>query len=58
MHYILENNKIKPLTYQKKKQVAAFIEAMSSRALRCIAAAYKEERLVKNEKLRKRFNIY
>ena len=49
--YILENNKVKPLTYQKKKQVAAFIEAMSSRALRCIAAAYKEEGLVKNEKL-------
>lgn len=49
--YILENNKVKPLTYQKKKQVAAFIEAMSSRALRCIAAAYKEEGLVKNERL-------
>lgn len=49
--YILENNKIKPLTYQKKKQVASFIEAMSSRALRCIAAAYKEDSLVKNEKL-------
>ncbi|MGG7176556.1 calcium-translocating P-type ATPase, PMCA-type [Clostridium paraputrificum] len=49
--YILENNKVKPLTFQKKKQVAAFIEAMSSRALRCIAAAYKEEGLVNNEKL-------
>lgn len=49
--YILENNKVKPLTYQKKKQVSTFIEAMSSRALRCIAAAYKEEGLCKNEKL-------
>ncbi|WP_160686123.1 calcium-translocating P-type ATPase, PMCA-type [Clostridium sp. C2-6-12] len=49
--YILENDKIKPFTYQKKKQVADFIEAMSSRALRCIAAAYKEEHLIKGEKL-------
>ena len=49
--YILENNKVKPFTYQKKKQVADFIEAMSSRALRCIAAAYKEEQLIKGEKL-------
>lgn len=49
--YILENNKVKPLTLQKKKRVANFIESMSSRALRCIAAAYKEEGLVKNDKL-------
>lgn len=49
--YILENNKLKPFTYQKKKQIADFIEAMSSRALRCIAAAYKEEDIIKGEKL-------
>lgn len=49
--FILENNKIKPFTYQKKKQVADFITAMSSRALRCIAAGYKEEHLVKGDKL-------
>ncbi|PRR83956.1 calcium-translocating P-type ATPase, PMCA-type [Clostridium vincentii] len=49
--FILEDNKIKPLTFQKKKRVAAFVEAMSSRALRCIGAAYKEEGLYKNEKL-------
>ena len=49
--YILENNKVKPFTYQKKKQVADFIMAMSSRALRCIAGAYKEEHLAKGEKL-------
>lgn len=49
--YILENNKVKPLTYQKKKQVASFIEAMSSRALRCIAGAYKDENLTRSEKL-------
>lgn len=48
---ILENNKIKPFTFQKKKQVASFIEAMSSRALRCLAAAYKIEGLSKGSKL-------
>ena len=46
---VLENGKVKPLTYQKKKQIYIYIEAMSNRALRCIAAAYKEENLVKNE---------
>ena len=46
---LLENGKVKPLTYQKKKQIYSYIEAMSNRALRCIAAAYKEENLVKNE---------
>ncbi|ATD54659.1 calcium-translocating P-type ATPase, SERCA-type [Clostridium chauvoei] len=51
--HILENGTVKPLTLQKKKQVAAYIEAMSNRALRCIAAAYKEEGLVKNENLEK-----
>jgi Ca2+-transporting ATPase len=49
--FILENNKLKPFTYQKKKQVIDFITAMSSRALRCIAAAYKEEHLTRSEKL-------
>ena len=49
--YILENGKVKQLTYQKKKQVAQFITAMSSRALRCIAAAYKEDNLSKNSRL-------
>ncbi|MGJ0843949.1 calcium-translocating P-type ATPase, PMCA-type [Clostridium tertium] len=51
--HILENGTIKPLTAQKKKQVASYIEAMSNRALRCIAAAYKETGLVKNESLEK-----
>ena len=45
---VLENGKIKPLTAQKKKQIYSYIEAMSNRALRCIAAAYKEEHVVKN----------
>ncbi|MDU1506623.1 MAG: calcium-translocating P-type ATPase, PMCA-type [Clostridium butyricum] len=52
--YVLENNKLKPFTYQKKKQVEEFITAMSSRALRCIAAAYKEENLTKSGKLEER----
>ena len=51
--YILENNKVKPFTYQKKKQVMNFISAMSSRALRCLAAAYKEEKLTRGEGLEK-----
>lgn len=46
---VLENGKIKPLTAQKKKQIYNYIESMSNRALRCIAVAYKEEHLVKNE---------
>ncbi|MDY3362277.1 MAG: calcium-translocating P-type ATPase, PMCA-type [Clostridium celatum] len=46
---VLENGKIKILTPQKKKQLYNYIESMSNRALRCIAAAYKEEKLVKNE---------
>ena len=45
---VLENGKIKPLTVQKKKQIYSYIESMSNRALRCIAAAYKEEHVVKN----------
>ena len=46
---VLENGKIKPLTAQKKKQIYSYIESMSNRALRCIAAAYKEEHIVKSE---------
>ena len=46
---VLENGKIKPLTAQKKKQIYSYIESMSNRALRCIAAAYKEEQVVKND---------
>ena len=46
---VLENGKIKPLTAQKKKQIYNYIESMSNRALRCIASAYKEEHVVKND---------
>ena len=51
--HILENGVIKPLTSQKKRQVALYIEAMSNRALRCIASAYKDVGLVKNDNLEK-----
>ena len=50
-NYILENGKVKPLTAQKKKKVYESIELMSSRALRCIAAAYKTKGLCKDERL-------
>ncbi len=50
-NYIYEDGIVKPLTYQKKKLICNSLEAMSSRALRCIGAAYKVDGLVKNEKL-------
>lgn len=49
--FVLENGKTKPLTAQKKKQIYSYIESMSNRALRCIAAAYKDENLVKNDSI-------
>ena len=49
--YILENGMVKKLTYQKKKQIESFIEAMSDRALRCIAAAYKIDGISKDSKI-------
>ena len=51
--HILENGVVKPLTHQKKRQVASYIEAMSNRALRCIASAYKETGLIRGEDLEK-----
>lgn len=51
--HILENGVVKPLTSQKKRQVASYIEAMSNRALRCIASAYKETGLTRGEDLEK-----
>ena len=50
-NYIYEDGSIKPLTFQKKKLISNGLEAMSSRALRCIGAAYKVDNLVKNESL-------
>ena len=49
--HILEDGVIKQLTSQKKRQVASYIEAMSNRALRCIAGAYKENGLIKGDEL-------
>lgn len=49
--FVLESGKVKPLTAQKKKQIYSYIESMSNRALRCIAAAYKEDNLVKNDSI-------
>lgn len=49
--YIIENDIVKPLTNQRKKQINSFVESMSSRALRCIAAAYKEKEIKKNESI-------
>ncbi len=49
--HILENGVVKQLTSQKKRQVASYVEAMSNRALRCIASAYKETGLVKSDEL-------
>ncbi len=48
-NFILEYGKIKPLTAQKKRQIYSLVESMSNRALRCIAAAYKDENIVHNE---------
>lgn len=48
-NYVLEYGKVKPLTVQKKRQISSLIESMSNRALRCIAAAYKEENIVQSE---------
>lgn len=50
-NYIYEDGIVKPLTYQRKKMISNSIEAMSSRALRCIAAAYKVDNLTKSERL-------
>ena len=48
---ILENGVVKQFTPQKKKQIYSYIEAMSNRALRCMAAAYKEENIAKNNSI-------
>lgn len=48
--YIIENGEVKPFTSQYKERVLSAIENMSSNALRCIAAAYKDvNSIIKNE---------
>ena len=48
-NYILENGRVKPMTMAKKKQICSYIDIMSNKALRCIAAAYKKEDIKKSE---------
>lgn len=48
-NYILENGRVKPMTMAKKKQISSYIDSMSNKALRCIAAAYKKEDIKKSE---------
>ena len=52
-NFIYENGRVKQLTAQKRRQITNYIENMSKRALRCIAAAYKDENIVKNESIEK-----
>lgn len=47
--HILINGKVEPFTYSHKQNVEKAIDKMSYKALRCIAAAYKENNLVKSE---------
>ena len=50
-NYILENGRVKPMTMAKKKQITSYIDSMSNKALRCIAAAYKKEDIKKSEEV-------
>ena len=53
LDYILENGRVKPMTMAKKKQISSYIDSMSNKALRCIAAAYKKEDIKKFKIFRK-----
>ncbi|MEW8957146.1 calcium-translocating P-type ATPase, SERCA-type [Clostridium sp.] len=48
---VLIDGQIVPFTYSLKEKVAKTIEDMSSNALRCIAAAYKDKNITKNNSL-------
>ncbi|WP_194190896.1 calcium-translocating P-type ATPase, PMCA-type [Clostridium chrysemydis] len=49
--YIYEDGIVKELTFMKKKSINDSLNIMSSRALRCLAAAYKEKDIKKNESI-------
>lgn len=49
--HILINGRVEPFTPAYRKSVEKLIDDMSFRALRCIAGAYKENNLVKNERV-------
>ncbi|GFZ30942.1 calcium-translocating P-type ATPase, PMCA-type [Clostridium zeae] len=50
-NYIYEDGKVKPLTYQRKRQIGTFVDSMSNRALRCIGAAYKDTNIQRDDSL-------
>ncbi|MEG2657253.1 MAG: calcium-translocating P-type ATPase, PMCA-type [Clostridium sp.] len=49
--YILVNGRIEPITTPYRKSVERLIDDMSFKALRCIAGAYRDENLIKGEKV-------
>ncbi|MGL4655918.1 MAG: calcium-translocating P-type ATPase, PMCA-type [Sarcina sp.] len=49
--HILENGSVRALTAQKKKLILDSMDNMSKRALRCIAGAYKENGIKKDESI-------
>lgn len=49
--HILVNGRVEPLTIPYRKSVEKLIDDMSFRALRCIAGAYKEDNLIKGDKV-------
>ena len=49
--HILVNGRIEPLTIPYRRSVEKLIDDMSFRALRCIAGAYKDDNLIKGEKV-------
>ncbi|MCR6513534.1 calcium-translocating P-type ATPase, PMCA-type [Clostridium sp. LY3-2] len=49
--YIYEDGIVKELTFPKKKSINDSLNIMSSRALRCLAAAYKEKDIKKNDSI-------
>lgn len=49
--YVLDSGEVRPLTPIYKQKILIAVENMSYKALRCIAAAYKDNNIVKNSSL-------
>ncbi|OPX45328.1 calcium-transporting ATPase [Clostridium thermobutyricum DSM 4928] len=49
--YIFEDGRVKELTHQKKQSIEKSLDVMSSRALRCLAGAYREDGIRRDEKV-------
>lgn len=49
--YIFEDGRVKELTHQKKQSIEKSLDIMSSRALRCLAGAYREDGIRRDEKV-------